>query len=181
MNSQVVVMEELPTAPILTPGNTLDLPVRTASPIQEEATDDEHESLRLADISSLMEGDRRSTLGVEPRPDTPFLSDLDPMDSVLVKHAALWLLNHSELKDKFDADDVLEGLEIRKGGLWNKFFRGERKVKKKGNHRFFCLDDGTDGESRCVRCTLGAPHGEGWSGLVSGCHSKCGQNPNIPR
>jgi hypothetical protein len=136
-------MEEFPAAPILTPVNPPDFPARTASPIQEEATDDEHESLRLADISSLMEGDRRSTLGPESGPDTPFLSDLDPMDSVLVKHAALWLLNHSELKDKFDADDVLEGLEIRKGGLWNKFFRGEKRVKKKGMFVASCVRCGT--------------------------------------
>ncbi|KIM23080.1 hypothetical protein M408DRAFT_17979 [Serendipita vermifera MAFF 305830] len=129
MNSQVVVMEEVPPA-----GTVLaDMPVRTASPIPEEVTDDEHESLRLADISSLMEADKRSVLSAGLGSDAPFLSDLDPMDTVLVKHAALWLLNHSELKDKFDADDVLEGIEIRKGGLWNKFFRGEKKVvKKKG-------------------------------------------------
>lgn len=126
-------MEEAPAA-----GIPMEQLVRTASPIPEEVTDDEHESLRLADISSLMEGDRRSVLSAGSGPDLPFLSDLDPMDSVLVKHAALWLLNHSELKDKFDADDVLEGIEIRKGGLWNKFFRGEKKVVKKKGLFLYC-------------------------------------------
>ncbi|KAG8834410.1 hypothetical protein FRC17_008981 [Serendipita sp. 399] len=128
MNSQVVVMEEVQ--------NTVEFPVgRTASPIQENA-DDDRDSFRLADITSLVEAEqareRASTLSSASVYDAPYLSDLDNLDTVIVKHAALWLLNHSELKDKFDADDILEGIEVRKAGLWNKFFRGEKKVKKKG-------------------------------------------------
>ncbi|KAG8821185.1 hypothetical protein FRC19_008185 [Serendipita sp. 401] len=127
MNSQVVVMEEVQ--------NTVEFPVRTTSPIQENV-DDDRDSFRLADITSLVEAEqareRSSTLSSTSAYDAPYLSDLDNLDSIIVKHAALWLLNHSELKDKFDADDILEGIEVRKAGLWGKFFRGEKKVKKKG-------------------------------------------------
>lgn len=134
MNSQVVVVEEVQTPAAVTQNEN---PFNFDVPITEEPEED-HESLRLADIQSFVEAeqakDRRTSvlssgssgLGV------PYLSDLESLDSVIVKHAALWLLNHSELKDKFDADDVLEGIEIRKGGLWNRFFKGEKKVKKKG-------------------------------------------------
>jgi hypothetical protein len=132
MNSQVVVMEEFPTQA----SNVVDVPLASDAVITEEPEED-HESLKLADIQSLLEAeqarDRRSSLlSSGSSGDRMYLSDLDPLDSTIVKHAALWLLNHSELKDKFDADDILEGIEIRKGGLWNKFFRGERRTKRKG-------------------------------------------------
>jgi len=143
-------MEELPAASTSVPANPIEIPVRTASPIQEETTDDERESLRLADLSNLVESDRRSTLSARSGPDAPFLSDLEAMDSVLVKHAALWLLNHSELKDKFDADDILDGLEIRKGGLWKQFFKAERKVKKKGMHIPWFYEAKFYDLSRCI-------------------------------
>ncbi|CCA67394.1 related to GTPase-activating protein of the rho/rac family (LRG1 protein) [Serendipita indica DSM 11827] len=129
MNSQVVVMEEVP--------NQVEFPVRSASPI-EEATDEDHESLRLTDIASLVEAEQArdrasSVLSGSSGTGAPYLSDLDPLDLVIVKHAALWLLNQSELKDKIDADDILEGIEIsRKGKIWKQFFRGEKKPKKKG-------------------------------------------------
>jgi hypothetical protein len=132
MNSQVVVMEEQ--------SNQIEFPVRSSSPITEEPEEDK-ESLRLADIQSLVEAEhdkerRASLLSSNSATDLPFLSDLDPLDSVIVKHAALWLINHSELKEKIDADDILEGIEIRKGGMWNRFFKTEKKVKKKGTCSF---------------------------------------------
>jgi hypothetical protein len=57
---------------------------------------------------------------------------LDACDAAIVKHAAVWLLSHSELRDKFDLDEVLELIEARKAGIWNKIFKGEKKGKKKG-------------------------------------------------
>jgi hypothetical protein len=137
MNSQVVVMEEFPTLA----NNIVDAP-STLDPVITEEPEEDHESFKLADIQSLLEAeqarDRRSSLlSSGSSGDRMYLSDLDPLDSTIVKHAALWLLNHSELKDKFDADDILDGIEIRKGGLWNKFFRGERRAKKKGQYCIF--------------------------------------------
>jgi hypothetical protein len=62
----------------------------------------------------------------------PLLTDLDGCDAAVVKHAAVWLLSHSDLRDKLDLDEVLELIEIRKVGIWNKIFKGEKKGKKKG-------------------------------------------------
>ena len=62
----------------------------------------------------------------------PLLTDLEAYDTAIVKHAAVWLLYHSELRDKFDLDEVLELIEIRKAGIWNKIFKAEKKGKKKG-------------------------------------------------
>lgn len=114
-------------------------------PIYEEPMEeDDRESLTLADISNLVEVDqasnRRASFRIAtPGADTPLLSDLDTLDLTIVKHAALWMLNNSVLKDKFDFDEMLEGIEVRKGSLWKQFFRGEKKVKKKGSFSFSWL------------------------------------------
>lgn len=151
MNSQVVVMEEFPPQSSNT-NTTLTEVVATQvlETVITEEPEEDHESLKLSDIQSLVEAEqakdrRMSLLSSGSSGDTMYLSDIDQLDSIIVKHAALWLLNHSELKDKFDADDILEGIEIRKGGLWNKFFRGEKKVKKKGQFTNFSADLVTEG------------------------------------
>jgi len=103
----------------------------------------ESEVLMLHDISSLVEAEhakerRMSSVSGGKGKATdiprvaPLLTDLDACDAAIVKHAAVWLLNHSELKDKFDLDEVLELIEARKAGIWNKIFKAEKKGKKKG-------------------------------------------------
>lgn len=104
----------------------------------------ESEVLMLHNISSLVEAEhakerRMSSVsaGKGKATDVPalaplLLTDLEAYDTVIVKHAAVWLLYHSELRDKFDLDEVLELIEIRKAGIWNKIFKVEKKGKKKG-------------------------------------------------
>lgn len=103
----------------------------------------ESEVLMLHDISSLVEAEHAKERRLSsvsggkgnatdgPRL-VPLLTDLDACDAVIVKHAAVWLLSHSELRDKFDIDEVLELIEARKSGIWGKIFKGEKKGKKKG-------------------------------------------------
>jgi len=103
----------------------------------------ESEVLMLHDISSLVEAEhakerRLSSVSAGKGNATdgprlaPLLTDLDACDASIVKHAAVWLLSHSELRDKFDLDEVLELIEARKAGIWGKIFKGEKKGKKKG-------------------------------------------------
>ena len=103
----------------------------------------ESEVLMLHNISSLVEAEhakerrlssasgRKGNANDLPRI-APLLTDLDTCDAAIVKHAAVWLLSHSELGDKFDLDEVLELIEARKAGIWVKIFKGEKKAKKKG-------------------------------------------------
>jgi hypothetical protein len=103
----------------------------------------ESEVLMLHDISSLVEAEhakerRMSSVSGGKGNATdiprlaPLLTDLEACDAAIVKHAAVWLLSHSELRDKFDLDEVLELIEARKAGIWGKIFKGEKKAKKKG-------------------------------------------------
>lgn len=106
----------------------------------------ESEVLMLHNISSLVEAEHAKERRLSsvsggkgnasdiPRL-APLLTDLDPCDASIVKHAAVWLLSHSELADKFDLDEVLELIEARKAGIWGKIFKGEKKAKKKGESR----------------------------------------------
>ncbi len=103
----------------------------------------ESEVLMLHNISSLVEAEHAKERRLSsvsggkgnandiPRL-APLLTDLDACDAAIVKHAAVWLLSHSELGDKFDLDEVLELIEARKAGIWVKIFKGEKKGKKKG-------------------------------------------------
>jgi hypothetical protein len=119
--------------------NQTDYPTeKIESPIQETIEEEDMESLTLADISNLVEdqsSNRRSSfrIATPSGPDAPLISDLEPLDLTIIKHAALWMLNNSVLRDKFDSDEMLESIEVRKGSLWKQFFRGEKKVKKKGS------------------------------------------------
>lgn len=104
----------------------------------------ESEVLMLHDISSLVEAEHAKerrlssvSAGKGNATDVPalaplLLTDLEVCDTAIVKHAAVWLLHHSELRDKFDLDEVLELIEMRKVGIWNKIFKAEKKGKKKG-------------------------------------------------
>ena len=106
----------------------------------------ESEVLMLHNISSLVEAEHAKERRLSsvsggkgnandiPRL-APLLTDLDACDAAIVKHAAVWLLSHSELGDKFDLDEVLELIEARKAGLWVKIFKGEKKAKKKGESK----------------------------------------------
>ncbi|KAJ6518673.1 RhoGAP-domain-containing protein [Mycena sanguinolenta] len=92
--------------------------------------------ITLADIPQLMEvaqarEERRSL----PRENSiPYIAELSALELAIVKHAALLALSRSALRDQFDLDELIEMVETKKSGFWNKLFKpGDKKnVKKKG-------------------------------------------------
>ncbi|KAJ7449598.1 LIM domain-containing protein [Mycena latifolia] len=64
----------------------------------------------------------------------PYIAELSALELAIVKHAALLALTRSALRDQFDLDELIELVETKKSGFWNKLFKaGDKKnVKKKG-------------------------------------------------
>lgn len=87
----------------------------------------EDDAITLGDISLLADKDRR--------PDNrPLLSNLSPLQSIILRHFALLQLQKTSLGPLIDLDDMLDLLDARKGQWWNKIFKGNAKkdTKKKG-------------------------------------------------
>ncbi len=70
----------------------------------------------------------------DPPHEGPLLSELTPLQSLIIKHFALLLLQKSAIGHLIELDEVLELLESRKNQWWNKIFKGNAKKdhKKKG-------------------------------------------------
>ncbi|TFY80882.1 hypothetical protein EWM64_g3132 [Hericium alpestre] len=64
----------------------------------------------------------------------PYIAELTPLELAIVKHAAVLVLHRSPLRDQIDLDEILEMVEAKKQGFWNKLFKGadKKNVKKKG-------------------------------------------------
>jgi hypothetical protein len=64
----------------------------------------------------------------------PYIAELTPLELALVKVAALRELLRSPLKSECDVDELIELVETKKSGFWNKLFKaGDKKNgKKKG-------------------------------------------------
>ncbi|KAF8892087.1 hypothetical protein BD779DRAFT_1510773 [Infundibulicybe gibba] len=64
----------------------------------------------------------------------PYIAGLNALELAIVKHSAVLALTRSPLKDQFDLDELLELVEVKKSGFWQKLFKaGDKKnVKKKG-------------------------------------------------
>ncbi|KAH6916254.1 LIM domain-containing protein [Coprinopsis sp. MPI-PUGE-AT-0042] len=93
------------------------------------------DGITLADIPQLMEeAQAREQHRSLPRESSaPYIAELQPLELALIKHFALLHLTRSPLKDTFDLDEILEMIEMKKSGFWNKLFKGDKKnVKKKG-------------------------------------------------
>jgi hypothetical protein len=95
------------------------------------------EGITLADIPQLMEAAQaREQQRSLPRQNSiPYIAELSALELAIVKHCAVLMLNRSPLKDQFDLDEILELVEVKKGGFWNKLFKGgneKKNVKKKG-------------------------------------------------
>ncbi|KAJ7115852.1 hypothetical protein C8R44DRAFT_628418 [Mycena epipterygia] len=92
--------------------------------------------ITLADIPQLMEAAQaREEQRSLPRENSiPYLAELNALELAIVKHAALLALTRSALRDQFDLDELIELVETKKSGFWNKLFKaGDKKnVKKKG-------------------------------------------------
>lgn len=94
------------------------------------------DGITLADIPQLVEAaqarEQRRSL---PRQSTvPHISELNALELAIVKHLALLALLRSPIREQVDLDEILELIETKKSGFWNKLFKaGDKKnVKKKG-------------------------------------------------
>jgi hypothetical protein len=130
-NSQVHVIDHSPVAPgPLTPQDShltyLDGNLEEADPV-----------ISLADIPQLIESQQYLHSGRK------LVAELNVLEYTILKYTALWKLTRSQLKEYIDLDEMLEFLETKKSGFWNKLLRGgDKKVKKKGECAYE-MRDGT--------------------------------------
>lgn len=102
------------------------------------------EGITLADIPQIMEAAqaREQQRSLPRQTSIPYIAELSILELAIVKHCAVLTLHRSPLKDQFDLDEILELVEVKKGGFWNKLFKGgndKKNVKKKGKQSFFPL------------------------------------------
>lgn len=93
------------------------------------------DGITLADIPQIMEAAQaREQQRSLPRENAiPYIAELNALELAIVKHAAVLALSKSPLKDQIDLDELLEMVEMKKSGFWNKLFKAEKKnIKKKG-------------------------------------------------
>ncbi|KZV72182.1 RhoGAP-domain-containing protein [Peniophora sp. CONT] len=97
------------------------------------------EGITLADIPQLAEAAQalEQHRALPRQRATPFIAELAPLQLAIVKHAAVVILYRSALRDSFELDELLEMVEVRKGGFWGKLFKGsgggaKGKAKKGG-------------------------------------------------
>ncbi|KAF8909401.1 hypothetical protein CPB84DRAFT_1516605 [Gymnopilus junonius] len=122
------------------------------------------DALTLADIPQLMEvAQAREQHRSLPRESaTPYIAELSALELAIVKHCAVLALTRSPLKDQFDLDEILEMVETKKSGFWNKLFKGDKKnVKKKGVFsvplELLVEKEGSDSLLGATRATLRVP------------------------
>lgn len=115
------------------------------------------DGITLADIPQLMEvAQAREQQRSLPRQTTiPHIAELSALELAIIKHCALLALQRSPLKDQIDLDELLELVEMKKAGFWNKLFKaGDKKnVKKKGTFTLTWRWTIADRLSRCFRCS----------------------------
>lgn len=90
------------------------------------------DGITLADIPQFIEATQnRSLPSAHGR---PHIAELPPHELLLVKYAALLIIAKSPLGDPALVEEMIEFLEAKKGGFWNKLFnKGDKKsMKKKG-------------------------------------------------
>jgi hypothetical protein len=95
------------------------------------------DGITLADIPQFIEATQNRSL-----PNThgrPHIAELPPHELLLVKYAALLVIAKSPLGDPALVEEMIEFLEAKKGGFWNKLFnKGDKKnMKKKGIPPFY--------------------------------------------
>ena len=96
------------------------------------------DALTLADIPQLMQvAQAREQQRLLPRQNSiPYIAELNAVELAIVKHCAVLALTRSPLKDHFDLDEILEMIETKKSGFWNKLFKSDKdkkNIKKKGS------------------------------------------------
>ncbi|KAG8835563.1 hypothetical protein FRC17_002483 [Serendipita sp. 399] len=94
------------------------------------------DGITLADIPQFIEATQnRSLPGLRGR---PHITELSPQELLLVKYAALLIIAKSPIGDPALVEEMIDFLDMKKGGFWNKLFnKGDKKnFKKKG---VFCV------------------------------------------
>jgi hypothetical protein len=121
-NTQILITDHSPAAPAAPTSQDAQLPYLDA--IQEDGDP----VFSLADIPQLIESQQYRNSGRK------LVAELNPLEFTILKYTALWKLIRSQLKDHIDLDEMLEFLETKKSGFWNKLLMrgGDKKVKKKG-------------------------------------------------
>lgn len=131
--------------PSLTRGNTEVMIIDESVPNSPSGGDEQtipkrDDALTLADIPQLMQvAQAREQQRLLPRQNSiPYIAELNAVELAIVKHCAVLALTRSPLKDHFDLDEILEMIETKKSGFWNKLFKGDKdkkNFKKKGSSR----------------------------------------------
>ena len=120
-------------------------PVASGQPASQDSqlsyldanADEADPAFSLADIPQLIESQQYRDSGRK------LVAELNAFEFTVLKYTALWKLARSQLKDYIDLDEMLEFLETKKSGFWNKLLRGgDKKVKKKGEWVHEELDNG---------------------------------------
>lgn len=90
------------------------------------------DGITLADIPQLIEVEeaRKQHRALPSQSPIPMIAELTPLELMIVKHAALLTLLRSPLKSEFELDDLIEFLEVKKGGFFYKLFKGGKQQKK---------------------------------------------------
>lgn len=129
-NTEVMIVDEsMPSSPAQGPDEQA-----SSTLVSDDAGED---GITLADIPQLMEAAqaREQHRSLPRQSSAPFIAELTALELVIVKHAALLILDRSSLKNQFDLDELLDLVELKKGGFWNKLFKSgndKKNVKKKG-------------------------------------------------
>ncbi|KAL0067181.1 Rho-type GTPase activating protein Rga1 [Marasmius tenuissimus] len=123
------------------------------------------EGITLADLPQLMEAAQaREQQRSLPRLNSiPYIAELSALELAIVKHSAVLVLSKSPLKDQLDLEELLELVEIKKGGFWKTLFKGDKKNvnKKKGTFgiplELLVEKEGVDSVLGASRATLRVP------------------------
>jgi hypothetical protein len=108
---------------------------------EQQLTSIRDNNITLADIPQIMEAAQaREQQRSLPRENSiPFIAELSSLELAIVKCSAVLALTRSPLKELVDLDELLEMVEMKKSGFWNKLFnKGDNKknIKKKGTYFF---------------------------------------------
>lgn len=116
----MIVDDSAPTSPA---GGVVDEPPLSAVSSGGDA-------ITLADIPQFIEAEERKQYRAIPNQiQVPMIAELTPLELMIVKHCALLALYRSPLKNEIDLDEMLEFIEAKKGGFWNKIFKGNKQKK----------------------------------------------------
>jgi hypothetical protein len=117
------------------------------SQVQTESSLHDEDAITLADIPHIVEAvqAREEHRSLPRESSIPYIANLSALELAIVKHAAVLALHRSPLKDQFDLEEILELIEMKKSGFFQKLFKSgnDKRLKKKGEfHSFIKLSGG---------------------------------------